>query len=81
MTKTSSKQPIYYFWENGETMIEKLDTSKLEAHLVASPTGLALLLDAVETALASIEGRASVELVTPDGERFLLQIIRKVDNG
>ena len=81
MTKTSSKQPIYYFWENGETMIEKLDTSKLEAHLVASPTGLALLLDAVETALASIEGRASVELVTTDGERFLLHIIRKVDNG
>ena len=80
MTKTSSKQPIYYFWENGETMIEKLDTSKLEAHLVASPTGLALLSDAVETALVSIEGCASVELATPDGETFMLHICRTTDD-
>ena len=62
-------------------MTKKLDTPKLEAYLVSSPTGLAELSEAVETALASIEGRASVELVTPDGERFLLHIIRKVDNG
>ncbi len=62
-------------------MTEKLDTSKLVAHLVASPTGLALLSDAVETALASIEGCATVELVTPDGEPFTLHIIRRIDNG
>lgn len=62
-------------------MTKKLDASKLEAHLVASPTGLAELSEAVETALASIEGCASVELVTPDGEQFTLHIIRKIDDG
>ena len=31
-------------------MTKKLDASKLEAHLVASPTGLAELSEAVETA-------------------------------
>ncbi len=62
-------------------MTEKLDTPKLVAHLVASPTGLALLSDAVETALASIEGCASVELVTPDGETFTLHIVRSLDDG
>ena len=62
-------------------MTKELDTQKLEAHLVASPTGLALLSDAVETALASIEGRASVELVTPPGEKFTLHIIRRITNG
>ena len=40
-------------------MIQKLDTSKIEARLVASPAGLAELSEAVETALASIEGHAS----------------------
>jgi hypothetical protein len=59
-------------------MTKKLNTPKLVAHLVASPTGLSELSDAVETALASIEGRASVELVTPDGEQFTLHIIRRI---
>jgi len=62
-------------------MTNNLDTQKLVAHLVASPTGLALLSDAVETALASIEGCASVELATPDYEPFTLHIIRRIDNG
>ncbi len=62
-------------------MTGKLDTSKLVAHLVASPDGLAELSKAVETALASIEGRADVELVTPDGETFMLHIVRSLDNG
>lgn len=62
-------------------MTGKLDTSKLVAHLVASPDGLAKLSEAVETALASIEGRADVELVTPDGEPFTLHIIRRINNG
>ncbi len=62
-------------------MTKNLETPKLEAYLVFSPTGLAELSDAVETALASIEGRASVELVTPDGEKFTLHIIRKIDCG
>lgn len=51
-------------------MTKELDTSKLEARLVASPSGLAELSEAVETALASIEGHATVELSTPDGEQF-----------
>ena len=62
-------------------MTKNLETPKLEAHLVASPTGLAELSEAVETALASIEGRASVELSIPDGEQFTLHIIRKIDDG
>jgi len=60
-------------------MTSNLDTpKKLEAYLVSNPTGLAELSDAVETALASIEGRASVELTTPDGEQFTLHIIRRI---
>ena len=62
-------------------MTKKLDTPKLEAYIVSSPTGLAELSDAVETALASIEGRADVELSTPSGERFILHIIRRITNG
>jgi hypothetical protein len=62
-------------------MSNNLETPKLVAHLIASPTGLAELSDAVETALASIEGRASVELVTPSGEKFTLHIIRRLTNG
>ena len=62
-------------------MTKKLDTPKLEAYLVSSPTGLAELSEAVETALASIEGRASVELVTANGEQFTLHIIRRIDDG
>lgn len=61
-------------------MTKELETPKLVAHLVASPTGLAELSEAVETALASIEGRASVELSTPDGETFTLHIIREITN-
>lgn len=61
-------------------MTRKLETPKLEARLVASPAGLAELSEAVETALSSIEGRASVELTTPMGEKFMLHIIREVDN-
>ena len=37
-------------------MTKKLDNPKLEAYIVSSPTGLAELSDAVETALAGIEG-------------------------
>ncbi len=62
-------------------MTNNLETPRLEAHLVANPDGLAELSEAVETALASIEGRASVELVTPSGEQFTLHIIRRIDNG
>ena len=62
-------------------MTKNLEAPKLEAHLVASPDGLAELSEAVETALTSIEGRADVELVTPDGEGFILHIIRRVDDG
>lgn len=51
---------------------------KLEAKLVASPAGLANLSEAVETALASPEGRACVEITTPDGKRFNLHIIRQI---
>lgn len=62
-------------------MTNNTKTLKLEAHLVASPGGLAALSDAVETALASIEGRASVEISTANGERFILHFIRKTDDG
>ncbi len=62
-------------------MTNNLNTPKLEAHLVASPDGLAELSEAVETALASIEGRADVELVTPSGEKFTLHIIRRITDG
>ena len=62
-------------------MTKNLETPKLEAYLVSSPTGLAEPSEAVETALASIEGRASVELSTPNGEPFTLHIIRRIDNG
>ncbi len=62
-------------------MTKNLEAPKLEAYLVSNPTGLAELSDAVETALASIEGRAKVELVSPDGEPFTLHIIRRIDNG
>ncbi len=62
-------------------MPKNLETPKLEAYIVSSPTGLAELSDAVETALASIEGCASVELVTPNGEKFTLHIIRRISNG
>lgn len=56
------------------------NTPKLEAKLIASPAGLAKLSDAVETALASPEGRASVELYSPDGKRFILHVIRQIDD-
>jgi hypothetical protein len=62
-------------------MPKELDTPKLEAYLVVSPTGLAELSEAVETALASIEGCGSIELVTPDGEQFTLHIIRRITDG
>lgn len=62
-------------------MIKNLEPPKLEAYLVSNPTGLAELSEAVETALASIEGRASVELSTPDGEKFMLHIIREITDG
>lgn len=61
-------------------MPNKLNALQIEAKLVASPAGLAELSDAVETALASIEGKASVEISTSSGERFTLHIIRKVDD-
>lgn len=57
-----------------------MDDCKLEACLEASPAGLAELSEAVETALASPGGRASIELVTPDGDEFTLHIIRKLDS-
>lgn len=62
-------------------MTHTSNTPKLEAKLVASPAGLAALSDAVETALASPEGQAIVEVSTPNGERFTLHIIRKIDDG
>lgn len=62
-------------------MTNNTKTDKLEAKLVASPAGLAKLSEAVETALASPEGRAMVEISTPDGKRFTLHIIRQIDNG
>ncbi len=62
-------------------MTNNLEAPKLEAHLVAGPSGLAELSEAVETALAGIEGYASVELVTPDGEKFTLHIVRSLENG
>ncbi len=62
-------------------MTNKIEIPKLEAHLVASPTGLAELSEAIETALAGIEGRAKVELVFPNGEPFTLHIIRRADDG
>lgn len=48
---------------------------------MASPAGLAALSDAVETALASPEGKAAVEISTANGERFTLHIIRSFDDG
>lgn len=74
-------EPVFTTFGKKETMPKNLETPKLEAHLVASPTGLAELSEAVETALAGIEGHASVELVTPDGETFTLHIIRRITNG
>lgn len=62
-------------------MIKSLENPKLEAYLVSRPAGLAELSEAVETALAGVEGCASVELSTPDGEQLTLHIIRKIDNG
>lgn len=53
---------------------------KLEAYLVANPTGLAELSEAVETALASPIGRASIELTSPDGDNFILHIIRQISD-
>lgn len=61
-------------------MTNASDTPKLEAKLIASPAGLSELSDAVETALVSPEGRASVELYSPDGKRFTLHIIRQTDD-
>ncbi len=62
-------------------MTKNLEAPKLEAYLVSNPTGLAELSEAVETAFDSIEGRADVELVTPDGEQFTLHIIRRITDG
>lgn len=62
-------------------MTNNTKTNKLEAKLVASPAGLAELSDAVETALASPEGKASVEISTASGERVTLHIIRRLDDG
>lgn len=61
-------------------MTNNTKTDKLEAKLVASPAGLAALSDAVEMALTSPEGRASVEISTPDGKRFTLHIVRQIDD-
>lgn len=58
---------------------DTVNGSKPEAYLVATPTGLAELFDAVEIALSSPSGRASVELATPNGEEFTLHIIRTQD--
>lgn len=61
-------------------MTNNTKTDKPEAELVASPAGLAKLSGAVETALASPEGRACVEIATPDGKRFTLHVIRQIDD-
>jgi len=50
-----------------------------EAYLIASPVGLSQLFDAVNTALSSPKGCASLELKTSNGEDFTLQIIRHLD--
>lgn len=62
-------------------MTNNSNNPKLEAKLVASLAGLAALSDAVETALASPEGKASIEISTASGEQFILHIIRKLDDG
>ena len=58
---------------------DTVNDSKSEAYLVATPTGLAELFDAVEIALFSPSGRASVELMPPSGEECTLHIIRTQD--
>lgn len=50
---------------------------RAEAYLIASPVALSQLADAVDKALSSPKGYASVELATLQGESFTLHIIRQ----
>lgn len=49
---------------------------RAKVHLVASPHGLVKVFDAVDKAISSPSGRASVQLTTPRGESFTLYIVR-----
>lgn len=57
------------------------DSCNAEAYLIASPLGLAELFNAVDKALSSPKGCASVELTTPGGESFTLHIVRQEDSN
>lgn len=52
--------------------------SRAEAYLIATPLGLSELFNAVDKALSSPKGCASVELQTPTGENFTLHIVRQL---
>lgn len=56
-------------------------SDRAEAYLIATPEGLVEVFNAVDKALSSPKGCASVEFTTPTGESFTLHIVCQEDTN